>query len=580
LTFIAENGNDFLDGGPGTDSLNGGNGTDTCTTGETLSSCENISSNQPPTANAGPDQTVLVGTTVQLNGTGSSDPEGSALAFSWVITAKPFASTATLSGADTATPSFDIDKPGTYTIQLTVSDGQLSSTDTVTISTSNSMPVAHAGADQSGAVTTVIHLDGSQSSDVDGNPLTYQWSLTSKPVSSTVTLSAPTTVNPTLTLDKPGTYTIQLIVNDGTVNSAPASMTISTTNSPPVANAGSDQSGTVGQTLTLDGNTSSDVGGDSLNYQWSLTSQPAGSTVVLNAPTSATPTLALDKPGTYVVQLIVNDGHLDSEPDTATVTVMVPAGNHPPVANAGSNQAVQIGSTVNLDGAHSTDQDGDSLTYQWSFASTPSESTVTFDDNTSATPYFVPDKEGTYLIRLVVSDGQVQSAPATVTITATVGPPPAQLSKIMTSVLSGSHVTIVGSGGSVTSSTTVTITNTRTGQSITVNGTGGGSFGAALAAQPGDTLSIVVTDAAGNASSAVTTVVSASIPVSVTVTAPAAGAPIQGDRVIVRGTVNGPSNTGVTINGIAASVQGTSFLANNVPLATGSNTLTVTATSL
>ena len=141
-SLTAENGNDTLDGGVGTDSLSGGDGNDTCTTGEALSSCENVSSNQPPTANAGEDQTRAVETTVQLDGTESSDPEGSTLTFSWAIAAKPAASAATLSGANTATPSFVIDNPGSYTIQLTVSDGQLSSTDTVVISTSNSAPVA------------------------------------------------------------------------------------------------------------------------------------------------------------------------------------------------------------------------------------------------------------------------------------------------------------------------------------------------------------------------------------------------------------------------------------------------------
>jgi hypothetical protein len=171
-------------------------------------------------ANAGPDSTGLVGSTLQLNGTSSSDPDGNTLSYQWTIQAKPSGSTATLANPTTATPSLTLDKAGSYTIQLTVSDGSLSSSDTVVLSTSNSAPVAQAGPDQTGQVGLTMTLDGSNSSDVDGNALTYQWSVLSAPTGSTATLVNPTTVTSTLTLDAFGPYVIQLVVNDGTVNSA------------------------------------------------------------------------------------------------------------------------------------------------------------------------------------------------------------------------------------------------------------------------------------------------------------------------------------------------------------------------
>src|SRR5262249_48204601 len=146
-------------------------------------------------------------------------------------------SSATLSNPTTLAPSFMIDKPGTYVIQLIVHDGTVSSDPaTVTVSTLNSKPVANAGANQSAAVGTTMTLDGSASSDVDGDLLSYAWSLSTKPTGSTASLSDPTAIFPSFVIDKPGDYTAQLIVNDGFVYSAAAMVTISTINSKPIAN--------------------------------------------------------------------------------------------------------------------------------------------------------------------------------------------------------------------------------------------------------------------------------------------------------------------------------------------------------
>jgi uncharacterized repeat protein (TIGR01451 family) len=104
-----------------------------------------------------------------------------------------------------------------------------SSPDTVTVTTLNSPPVANAGPDQSVTVGALVQLNGAASTDVDGNPLTYSWSFVSRPPGSAAVLSNPSLVNPTFTADKSGSYVVQLVVNDGTVNSAPdtAQITVS-----------------------------------------------------------------------------------------------------------------------------------------------------------------------------------------------------------------------------------------------------------------------------------------------------------------------------------------------------------------
>jgi hypothetical protein len=86
--------------------------------------------------------------------------------------------------------------------------------------------VANAGPDQTVAVNALVILDGSGSSDANGDPLTFSWSLTSTPVGSAAALSSLTSVSPTFTADLAGTYVVQLIVNDGTVDSVPRSVMI------------------------------------------------------------------------------------------------------------------------------------------------------------------------------------------------------------------------------------------------------------------------------------------------------------------------------------------------------------------
>ena len=90
--------------------------------------------NAPPTANAGPDQTVLLGSNVQLDGTGSRDPDGNPLTFAWSVTTRPAGSGAALSDAAARSPTFVADVVGSYVVQLVVNDGKVSSApDTVRI---------------------------------------------------------------------------------------------------------------------------------------------------------------------------------------------------------------------------------------------------------------------------------------------------------------------------------------------------------------------------------------------------------------------------------------------------------------
>ncbi|MER2556000.1 MAG: PKD domain-containing protein [Candidatus Competibacter denitrificans] len=320
--------------------------------------------NAAPVAHAGPDQTARVGATVTLDGGGSTDADGNPLSYRWVLTARPQGSAAALANPTALRPTFVVDRAGDYTAQLIVNDGTVDSApDTVTVSTENVRPTADAGPDQAIARNALVHLDGSASRDPDGDSLTYRWTLTTWPQGSAAVLANPTAVNPTFTADQPGAYTVQLIVNDGALDSDPDTVTVSTENARPTADAGPDQTVPVGQVVTLDGRASRDPDGDPLTYRWSLAARPQGSATVLANPSQAQIRFAPDLAGDYAAQLIVNDGALDSTPDTAVITAQPAQTNHAPtITSTPINQA-----TVNQPYRYplsATDPDtGDTLSY-------------------------------------------------------------------------------------------------------------------------------------------------------------------------------------------------------------------------
>jgi len=373
-------------------------------------------------ADAGQDQSVFVGTFVTLNGSKSTNSNQTGLTYAWALT-KPAGSNATLSNPASVIPTMTVDVEGTYEATLIVTDARQTSLssepDTVLViaAKSNLPPTAHAGDNQNVFVGRPVSLDGSRSRASNNKPLTFRWGFTSQPPGSLSTLSSPTAEKPSFTPDQSGPYVLQLVVNDGTNSSTAAEVTITAAVKPrPTADAGLSQAARPGTLITLDGSKSSSATGDPLRFSWSLT-VPQGSSAILSKADTQSPTFIADVVGTYVAQLIVNDGTDNSAPATVQITVSTNA----PVARAGNNQNdAGVCRTVTLDGSASTDRDGppSSLAYNWTLSPEPSHDSAKLKNAATVSASFIPELAISYQATLVVKEGELASAPASVTITA------------------------------------------------------------------------------------------------------------------------------------------------------------------
>jgi predicted secreted protein len=201
--------------------------------------------NIPPVADAGRAQTVEEGTQVTLDGSGSSDSDGSLASYSWSQVAGSAQASVTLAGASTSkarfvAPSVPAESERmALTFTLTVTDdagATASSTVIITVVRANLPPVADAGPTQRVNKGASVTLDGSASSDSDGNIVSYAWAQVGGPA---VSLKGTDSAKPTFiapSVDERLTFQLTVADDAGATTSASVVVAVGRANATPSSN--------------------------------------------------------------------------------------------------------------------------------------------------------------------------------------------------------------------------------------------------------------------------------------------------------------------------------------------------------
>jgi RHS repeat-associated protein len=329
--------------------------------------------NQAPTVSAGADQIISLPGVAQLNGVAGDDgwPSGSILSVSWNFLSGPGAVSFDNSNATVAIASFGV--AGTYLLRLTASDGELSSSDEVSILVTppNQAPTVSAGPDQTISFpTNNAVLNGTISDDglPPGGNLLTSWSKVSGPAAVAFTNSNFTVTSVSFT--EPGTYVLRLEATDSQLAASDdITIIVLPENRPPAVDAGPDQTVTLPNVASLNGSASDDglPAGCILATEWSQISGPA--TVVFANAQAMVTTTSFDQIGIYVFRLTANDSQFTAT-DDLTVTVIDPrVSPHADFVvpqSSGNAGAFVIASSGSTSGANAVDKVlDDSATTFW-----------------------------------------------------------------------------------------------------------------------------------------------------------------------------------------------------------------------
>lgn len=382
--------------------------------------------------------------------------------YQWALRVLPSGSHAALNNPTSSQPSFTPDLPGTYTVELLVTDSSgltsplcipdpADATRTVCPGRQNIVinrcgaatptvtTTPPANAFNAGATVTV----GANAASSDnggtcnmGKTFTYAWQMTSRPKTSNSFVVNPTDQNAVFVADVVGNYQLAVVATDSLgLKSAPVFTNLSTracgTAAPTLASFGVDNANpNPGVTVNLSA-TAADLDnqapcslGQAESFTWTLVSRPAASGATLSNPGSASPTFTPDAIGSYLLSVVVTDSTgLASAPGFVPLTTTTCGAAVPTVAVANGSFSVdpltlvQLGATPDSADNHGTCLAGEKFTYAWRVVSRPANSSAVLSDPTVANPTYRPDVFGSYQLSVVATASNgLSSLPAFVNV--------------------------------------------------------------------------------------------------------------------------------------------------------------------
>lgn len=382
---------------------------------------------------------------VELDGSGSTDPDGDPLHYRWSQVGGP---EVILSDMTSPKPFFRTTQAGLYRFQLVVSDGKMESSPAmfeVLVERTNLAPLARVPERLQAGPGEKVLIDGTRSYDEDGDRLTYVWRQISGPP---LYLTAELCREPKLSFvpKDEGEYAFELVVADKRTQSEPVvcRIQVEDKNQAPVARIQGPKTVTIGRlpttasanaeemrperspiavietpeyagigsTVALDGRGSMAQDNANLKFLWKQVDGPFVRS--FGNDVDGVLTFKPETPGTYTFRLVVNDGTLDSRPVEKIVKVVEQ--DAAPVAVADAPKKGLVGRHIRLDGSKSFDRESKSLEYYWRQTAGPNVKKYFLGKEGSSCPAFLPDEAGTYTFELTVSDGVRRSEPSAVNV--------------------------------------------------------------------------------------------------------------------------------------------------------------------
>ncbi len=337
--------------------------------------------NYPPVATAPAEQFVDPGQKVTFDGSASYDPDGEVTEYQWDL------GDGVIETGISAAYSYD--KPGEYTITLTVKDDSNlpcnEHSDVTTIKV-NAPPIADAGPDQQNICSLTVQFDGSNSRDPDGTIVAYEWDFGDGSPSQGEQ-------KPTHTYVKSGLYQVTLtVIDDSGLSSGRATDTIEILiNNPPVAIIQAPVISCPDEAIKFSAEGSIDPDGEITTYSWDFGDGSSGASTSVAGHT-------YQSPGQYTITLTVTDNS-GSGCNTTTETQIILMNSVPIAAITGSDTVTCVNAAncaITLDASGSYDPDNHNLRYYWDFGD-GSKAHGTYVQHEYTTP-------GTYTVTLTVKD--------------------------------------------------------------------------------------------------------------------------------------------------------------------------------